>query len=87
MLGLKILGYKPSFTQAGLGFASGGQGPHATFEGYLNGLAEVDFSHGDGARVNVALGQFLFGDPNALVAGLSLYEFYTHAAASCGRTN
>lgn len=72
LIGLKTFNYMPMFTTVEIFFKPAATGG-GTFSEYLDALSKVKFEEGAGASqaINRELGEFLFGDEDAL-SGLSL---------------
>ena len=66
LMGLKLFGYKPVFTEHELGFVFTGRGQAPTFMNYLKGLREIGLERRDRSSIMRALGEFLFQDAAAL---------------------
>ena len=67
VIGLKTFGYLPRFTNYNIVFKWSYQPKvHPTFASYLAALADVKFEKMDKASINATLGEFLFGDSDAL---------------------
>jgi hypothetical protein len=70
LIGLKTFGYEAVFTKQGIGFEPVKSGRQGKFSDYVDALRRVDFhltkNEDYGTRINAALGEFLFGDPNSL---------------------
>ena len=70
LIGLKTFGYKPEFNEFQLGFACGdtGKADGASLYKYLDALSAHSFHEPKRDPLLATVGEFLFGDPKALLA-------------------
>jgi hypothetical protein len=66
LIGLKTFGYRPVFSHIEIGFEPLTPPIEETFKAYLNALRESGYVANDPAKINAVLGEYLFGDRNAL---------------------